>query len=219
MLLVIDAEKLSPEFRADLDRMAGNANISPYLANQEHCFSQAELRAPLTTPLQPNEPIIVLAHSGYRDDNGQQVPWVAGRDFTDFANDLIAKFGVVGLTGRMLYFITCTTGPSARILADRLSAGGVRSTDLYLPNKLVFVSKAGIPHVFRFGTSEKDEKEANTLVARYHAEYKPLTPYCDGTGVEVTGARIAANGTTAKLSADEAQATVGDFFDPQDTEG
>jgi hypothetical protein len=218
MLLVIDAEKLTPEFKADIDRMAGNADISPYLANQEHCFSRAELQAPLATPLQPNEPIIVLAHSGYRNDSGQQVPWVAGRDFPDFANDLIAKFGVAGLTGRTLYFITCTTGPSARALADRLSAGGVRNTELHLPNKLVFVSKAGIPHVLTGGTSEKDEKEANALVARYDAEYKYLTPYCDGTGVEVTGARIAANGTTAKLSADDAAAAVSEFFDPEGTE-
>jgi hypothetical protein len=218
MLLVIDAEKLSPEFEADINRMAGNAAISQYLVNQEHCFSRAELRAPLATPLQPGEPIIILAHSGYRDDNGRKVPWIAGLDFPDFAGDLIAKFGVAGLTGRTLYFITCTTGPSARDLADRLSAGGVRSTELYLPNKLVFVSKAGIPHVLMGGTSEKDEKEANALVARYDAEYKYLVSYCYGTGIEVGGASIAANGTTAKIGADEAQATVGYFFDPDGTE-
>jgi hypothetical protein len=221
MLLVIDDGKVSAEFEADIKRLTGNASISGFLANEERCTSLAALRTPLVTALQPGEPIIVLAHSDYRSANGGNVPWVAGRDFPDFASDLIAKFTAVQLSGRALYFITCYTGLSVRALANDLAAAGVRNSSLYLPSGLAFVSKNGILHVIAgyAAGKEANEKAANTDIARYDAEYGPLMAHAKATGEDVAGAAIAADGTTATIDADEAQDAVKGFFDPDDEEG
>jgi hypothetical protein len=213
MLLVIDDGQVSAEFEADIKRLAGNASISGFLANKERCTSLAALQTPLVTALQPGEPIIVLAHSDYRSANGGNVPWVAGRDFPDFASDLIAKFTAAQLSGRELYFITCYTGLSVRALANDLAAAGVRNSSLYLPSGLAFVSKKGILHVIAGYAADNQD------IARYDAEYGPLMTHAKATGEDVAGATIAADGTTATIDADEAQDTVKGFFDPNDDEG
>jgi hypothetical protein len=187
------------------------------LDSEERCFSPAALVAPVVTPLEPAEPVIVLAHSGYRAEGGRRVPWIGGRDFPDFAAGLIAKFTADGLSGIELYFITGETGPSARELAGDLAAAGVRSTQLYLPRGLVFVSNNGVPHGL---TGYASAQAAGRDVARYDAEYAKLAAQARALppGADVAGAEITASGATAWIDPGEVEWTVAAFFDPDNKE-
>jgi hypothetical protein len=215
MLLVIEIGQLSKEFETDIRRLGRNPHLTVILDSEERCFSRAALVAPVVTPLEPGEPLIVLAHSGYRDDDGRRGPWIGGRAFPDFAADLISKFTADGLSGRELYFVTCDTGPSALRLAGDLAAAGVRCTQLYLPRGLVFVSSNGIPHGL---TGYACAEAADQDVARYDAEYAKLVAHALVPGQDVAGAEITAAGATAWIDAGEVEWTIAAFFDPDSKE-
>jgi hypothetical protein len=214
MLWVIDNEKeISEAFKLDLKFMHGNNDISGQLVNYEYCYTKDQMKEKLKVPLKDGEAIFILAHSGYTDKE-KKIPFIGGRLFPEFADDMISKFSAAGLTGRMIWFLICSTGKDVEVMAGLLKDREVRKTRLYIPTDFMFVSTTGIPHnLIGYKTSEEADKE----VARCHNDYMSIQG-AQETGVGVAGAEIKANGDVARIGTKVAEEAVRDTFDPDQKE-
>jgi hypothetical protein len=212
MLWVIDnEEKISKEFKLDIEHLGGNSAIKPQLANYEYCCTKDQMKAKLKVVLKDDEEIIVLAHSGYTD---KKEPFIGGRLFPEFADDMISKFSAAGLTGRTIWFLICSTGKDVEVMAGLLKDREVRKTSLYIPTDFMFVSTAGIPHnLTGYKTSEAADKE----VARKECDYFSIQS-AQETGSGWAGAKIKANGDLARIATLDTRNAVRGAFDPDEKE-
>lgn len=201
---------LSPEFQADLDRLGKNHEMEDELVRQEINYTLDEVCTPLTTSLEGDEPLFVLAHSDYHEEK----PWIAGRFFEEFSADMVTKFTPAGLSGRTLWFLVCHTGRSIVDLAEQLAAKGVVNTTIYLPTGFIYLSTLGIPHVL---SNQDGVEEADRLVAKYGCEYMSLTD-SKPTGGGWAGCTITGEGKITQLTTDLTEEAVVERFDPEEKE-
>lgn len=217
MFWIIGSEPtMSETFRADLDRLAGNAAVQNDLARQEYHHTVTEMQQPLAPALAPGEPLYVLAHSGYDEHPAtrQDTAWIGGRWIDEFISDMMAKFTAAGLTGRTLWFLVCHTGSDIVQFGERLAAAGVTDITMYMPTDFMYISTLGIPHVL---PGFDDIDAANREVARYNCEYLTITR-SRPAGEGWAGLTIDGHGTLSAIGEVDTEDAVRDHFDPDENE-
>lgn len=206
MLWVIEPEgKLSAEYKKDMERLQGNKAIRKHLANTETSLSLAAAKAEPATALEKAEALYVLAHGGLAPK-----PWLAGLSFAGFADVMAEKFTTV--KQRDVFLLVCHVGAKMADLSAALKTS-LANVRLFAPNGLMYVSSAGIPHLFVAGTKVE---WADEQVAKHDAAYSAIPkslPCGEGwSGVTYSGS------TPQPLDAQTVRAAVAAHFDPNGRE-
>lgn len=201
-------ETLPDTVQADINHLESNGAVKSHVKSRDVSYSREQAGTPCAQKLEKGEPIYVLAHAGI----GASGPWIGGMDFPTFADKMVRKFGNQ-LNGRTVYVLACFIGEKAYKLAEALAEKGAENVRLYVPNKLMYISAAGIPHVL---SSNQSFEEGNEYVAKYANQHKKmkLSLPC---GKEWSGAR-AADGTGTVIAAGEVEKAVIGHFDPSGSE-
>ncbi|PMR60240.1 hypothetical protein C1A38_14950 [Verrucosispora sp. ts21] len=216
MIWIIESKsKLSRVFAADLKRLRANTAVAAHVSRSVLNSTIAEVQTPLAPALAPDEPVLVLAHSGYDidDRHGREAPWIGGRWLDEFVQDVTLKFTPAGLSGRTLWFLVCHTGHDITALADHLVAAGVDNVTIYMPTDFMYISNTGIPHVLLSGA---DLATVNKDVARCDSDYLSIQG-SQPTGSYWAGCSISGQVVT-KLSATTVEDAVREQFDPDGDE-
>jgi hypothetical protein len=216
MLWIIEPgrETLSEEYEKDLERLGGNAALAGHLTRREISFSAAHANTPLAAPaLPPGEPIYILAHAGNDPVHGF---WIAGANLNTFITMLVAKFGAQ-LNNRTVYLLVCIVGSQTATLANLLLPHA-NNVELYVPNGLMYISAAGIPHVMNPG-AYPSLQAANDAVAGYKADFTKLAPRSQTSGEGWSGARVSgAPAAVAVLANGDVRDEIRGAFDPDEDE-
>ncbi|MEV0385597.1 hypothetical protein [Nonomuraea sp. NPDC050643] len=212
MLWIIETEpaiahdgtmELSDPYRTDVGFLEGNPSIRGHLTRRDVTFPKAA-----TTPtggLVAGEPIYVLAHAGFHK-SGE--PWIGGMSFKAFAEEMVTKFGAQ-LKKRTVYALVCFIGSQAHRLAEALAEAGAENVTVYVPDKLMYVSTAGIPHVLQPDWAfEVGNKKVQAHQSR-HKGFNESLPCGKGW----SGANGAAGTATVIPPKDVENAVIG-HFDP-----
>lgn len=203
-----DKETLPGTVQADIKHLESNGAVKAHVKNRDVSYSREQAATPYPNNLEKGEPIYVLTHAGIAGS----APWIGGMDFPAFADKMVRKFGNQ-LNGRTVYILACFIGEKAYKLAEALADKDAKNVKLYVPNKLMYISTAGIPHIL---SSDQSFEEGNKYVAKYANQHKnmKLSLPC---GKQWSGAR-AADGTATIISAEEVEKAVTGHFDPSGTE-
>lgn len=200
--------------QADVNRLQGNNHAAAHVGAPVYHHQLAQVQTPLGAILPAGEPIILLTHAGYEDRNGFAAPqpWMAGRWFDEFAQDIVTRFTAPGLTGRTLLCLVCLVGDDVQAFATQLAGQGVTNVDIYMPTDFMYISANGIPHVL---PGFDDVKSANREVAKYDSEFSKLTNSLD-SGKGWAGARIDAHGNVAAIPSADVVDEILTYFDPNE---
>jgi hypothetical protein len=206
MLWVIEPDgKLSAEYNKDMERLRSNKTVRKNLDNTETSLSLAAAKTAPATALGQAEPLYVLAHAGL-----EPKPWLAGLTFADFAELVAEKFTTV--KQRDVFLLMCTVGSKIGDLSAALKTS-FTNVRLFVPNGLMYISSAGIPHVFNAGTKAD---WADEQVAKHNAVYSDI-PKSLACGESWSG--VSYNGSNPQpLDAKTVHAAVAGHFDPQGRE-
>ncbi|MEV5892614.1 hypothetical protein [Nonomuraea fuscirosea] len=200
-----DGKETLPETQqADIGHLESNGAVKPHVKNREVSYSKDQAGTRYAKNLEKGEPIYVLTHAGI----ARSGPWIGGMDFPTFADKMVRKFGKQ-LDGRTVYVLACFIGEKAYKLAEALAENGADNVRLYVPNKLMYISTAGIPHVLNSDQSFEEGNEYVAKNANQHQRMKLSLP----CGKQWSGAR-AADGTATIITAGEAEKAVIGHFDP-----
>jgi hypothetical protein len=204
-------QALSKNFAADRDRLVANEHLA--IANVEVSLSLAHAM----TPMAPGAgDIYVLVHSSAGDP-----PWIGGMYFAKFATTFVAKCGgSANVDGRTVWILGCYIGALIPQLLAHFATAGVQNLTIYSPTGLMWISNAGIPHVYQ---GKKTLEQVNTILAKYNSDYvtvivsEPQETF-GKTGEDWVGATLAPAGVTP-LAGTVVEDDVRDHFDPDDQEG
>ncbi len=201
-------ETLPDTVQADINHLESNGAVKSHVKSRDVSYSREQAGTPCAQKLEKGEPIYVLAHAGI----GASGPWLGGMDFPTFADKMVRKFGNQ-LNGRTVYVLACFIGEKAYKLAEALAEKEAENVRLYVPNKLMYISTAGIPHVLGADWSFEKGNEYVASNKNQHKKMKSSLP----CGKQWSGAR-AADGTATVIPAEEVEKAVIGHFDPSRTE-
>lgn len=215
MLWIIEPGRnaLSVEYVADRDRMQAGP-FKDQVTRVETSFSAQHASTALGgAVVPPGEPIFVLAHAGHDPHLGY---WAAGVNLAGFAAMLVAKFGAQ-LNNRQVFLLVCSIGGQAATIAGHLSQH-VTNMELYVPNGLMYISQAGIPHVVRVG-AYASVAETNAAIAREDSDFLALAANSHVSGDGWTGVLIPGQpAAVVPIAAPTARGTITGTFDPDHDE-